>query len=948
MAKPVMTNNAPSAGHISWEAFNIQYDGVGYAVSAGSTDQRWVWWRFNGGAPAIEAGADIPANLTDDDLLLFRNSNGVAFRVQASNLVDGELIVDGSILADAIAVNQINSAHIITAGLDAGVIKFGEMSGGRITVGTLNGNRITANSVTANQIASRSIGTKQLAVGGENRANDPGFESGDFTQHSITSNASIGRAFETVVKRSGLQALKHTVLTAFSAGISAMFTNGAASDPLAHPLAKPGEVWRGGVWARCSTGATLKLRMSVQYRKISDPSVTFLGHYADYILLTDQWVWYPMEGAYPEDAGEDAYVMAQIALSDGAVGNIAYYDDIELVKRYDGSLLVDGSVTADAIAADTITANEIAAGSITTAEIAADAITANELAADAVTATHLTGKYLSAVILDIEDAIFAQPGFLDVKAQLMEAESAIFHDNVTRRGTNNFLQGLETAASGVTDPGTPPTLSATWPNVQMAGSPAGVGLFVDDAANEAFVLRNTGNVASIQVFNKTAGALIRTIASSQFAFTDTPYDITGDANWIYLATRSTIDLRVHIYRYDRFGVRDGTFDFDLMAADNMLNPQALAIAVSNGRLHTIHISSALAYRYRRIVIATLVSEQAFTTLPDISATSMGSLAGLDAEWTGAGYKLRLQPYHTARIQWSTQTMTLTDSADRALPFGETLVGSHETWTLDLFGKLYTHYRNSDSLGSKPYKYTWYDSDAGGLGLGESRPSPVRNYTAPKGAGIVVKTPMPPDDGTNDAPNTVRIYIDDWLQAPHYTEAELTSGRMFTVPATVTTASPSDSDFDDRASVTPGGYKSAKGDADGPIWSQYGDGTSRLGKNIKIDANGNWLGTGAASTVLTPTMSGVASHNVRIKEILPGVVLCWGYLDVDDTNLTRRDTGMVIPVGMRPAAQLIDASPQFGTTGKYRYFFGTDGMIEFEQTVANNGPFEGFSVVWTTT
>ena len=166
MAIPAITNNSPSAGNIAWGAFTIQYNGTSFAIPAGSTAQRWVWWRYNtgGGTSVIEAGPDIPTNLTDDDLVLFGNKNGIGLRVQSTSYVDGELLVDGSVFADAIASNQITSNKISTLGLDAGVIKFGEMSGERIAANTITAMRIAADTITANEIATDAITANEIAA----------------------------------------------------------------------------------------------------------------------------------------------------------------------------------------------------------------------------------------------------------------------------------------------------------------------------------------------------------------------------------------------------------------------------------------------------------------------------------------------------------------------------------------------------------------------------------------------------------------------------------------------------------------------------------------------------------------------------------------------------------------------------------------------------------------
>lgn len=132
MAIPTMLNNFPSAGYIAWGNFSIQLYGQVYSIPAASSNQRWVWWVFNNGAPAIVGGPEVPQTLGPDDLVLFANKNGVAVRVQSSTFVDGELIVDGSILTDAIAANQIVTEHM--------------------AVGSINGDRIQAKTITSDKV----------------------------------------------------------------------------------------------------------------------------------------------------------------------------------------------------------------------------------------------------------------------------------------------------------------------------------------------------------------------------------------------------------------------------------------------------------------------------------------------------------------------------------------------------------------------------------------------------------------------------------------------------------------------------------------------------------------------------------------------------------------------------------------------------------------------------
>jgi hypothetical protein len=140
VAVPTITNNSPQLGDIAWGPFTIQYNGVGYAIGAGSTSQRWVWWRY--AINTIEAGPDLPTDLTDDDLVLFGNKNGIGVRIQSSTLVDGELVVDGSILARAVSAeilvaNEIFSREGYFGTVQAEKIQSGSLSAALGLLGSL-------------------------------------------------------------------------------------------------------------------------------------------------------------------------------------------------------------------------------------------------------------------------------------------------------------------------------------------------------------------------------------------------------------------------------------------------------------------------------------------------------------------------------------------------------------------------------------------------------------------------------------------------------------------------------------------------------------------------------------------------------------------------------------------------------------------------------------------
>ncbi len=139
MATPEITDNFPSPGFISWAGFHIQYEGVGYEVLPGNTAERWTWWRLNDGSPILESGAEVPQDLTEDDVVLFGNKEGVGVRVQNATLIDGELLVDGSILAKSLNVNAVTTDHLLAGdALVEGLLRSGSTVTGIVTTNGLN------------------------------------------------------------------------------------------------------------------------------------------------------------------------------------------------------------------------------------------------------------------------------------------------------------------------------------------------------------------------------------------------------------------------------------------------------------------------------------------------------------------------------------------------------------------------------------------------------------------------------------------------------------------------------------------------------------------------------------------------------------------------------------------------------------------------------------------
>lgn len=124
---PVLVSNSPVVGSIAWPSFTIKYGGHTLNVPAGDTLDRYVVYRWSGTAGSIEE-TSVKPTLAPGDMILFVNNAGIAMRTFATVLLDGDLLVDGTITGDALAVNSINTDHIVAEGLDVRVLTSGVMN----------------------------------------------------------------------------------------------------------------------------------------------------------------------------------------------------------------------------------------------------------------------------------------------------------------------------------------------------------------------------------------------------------------------------------------------------------------------------------------------------------------------------------------------------------------------------------------------------------------------------------------------------------------------------------------------------------------------------------------------------------------------------------------------------------------------------------------------------
>lgn len=367
MALPVITNNSPTAGSIAWTATGMAYAGVNYSIAAGNSSNQFIWWQYNNGAPAMMSSNTLPT-LADADVLLFLNKGGIGALVPMMDVTDGSLLVSGSVLANAIAANQIQTYHL--------------------AADSVTTTALAAGAVTAENVAAGAITTDKLAVGtvGNSLVTNGSFEefTGGLPIGWALQNATNGGSSDVVsgVASSGAYALR-------------LIATGTTSDVrVRQDVTKqiPVSAVAGRKWyvaARVGAGTAVTKGFSLRVNWFTGTganSATPTTDVASNVAVATTWGVVEGQVTPPADA---AFMRIELLLVAPNVATNVYVDEVEAREVVVSAVIGDGAITTPKLVAGAVTASTIAAGAVTTTALAAGAVTASTIAAGAVTASNL-------------------------------------------------------------------------------------------------------------------------------------------------------------------------------------------------------------------------------------------------------------------------------------------------------------------------------------------------------------------------------------------------------------------------------------------------------------------------------------------------------------------------------------------------------------------------------
>ena len=357
-ASTTISHNTPIAGSITWTAFGLVYDGTQFAIPGGTTAGRYVWWKYNAGAasgvgsPTVHSGDELPADLTENDTVLFLNKFGVGQLLLESTVLDGSLIVKESIYARAIAADQIKAVHIDANAVTARHIDADAVTARNIAAGTITAEELAAGAITTDKLSVGSVGDS-LVVNGSFEEFKDGMPVGWETIAATSGSADV----VTGVSSSGVYALRLTSTVA-NANIRVRQTK-ANFIPVSSVANR-----RWYVSARI--GATVATTSGVYIRGnwFAADKTTIVGTsdiYANGALTVS---WTIREGQLGVPPATARYLALEVLHTNNNVATQMLVDELIAREVIISAQIGDGAVTATKILAGEVNATHIAANSI--------------------------------------------------------------------------------------------------------------------------------------------------------------------------------------------------------------------------------------------------------------------------------------------------------------------------------------------------------------------------------------------------------------------------------------------------------------------------------------------------------------------------------------------------------------------------------------------------------
>ncbi len=406
---------------ITWQGKLYRWDGTKYTATVPTTDLTGSIIASQIAAGAVDAtkfasGIEPVSNSTAGTLPTVKSTNVITWQGKlyrwdgskySAEVAVGDMV--GQIAATQIADNAITTPKLAANSVAAGKIAANAVTANTVAADAITAGKIAAGAVNTRELAAGSVTAGKLVVTATDAVNvDPFFQDAD-----MWANANFTR--KTVEGAPGPNVLAATIATS-------MQVPAAYRTPI-----DTSKTYLFETWFIATAAQTNRAFASIRFYDVN--GVLLTG--ADAPNPGAGWpgtnasagnFYFPAVGAvtpttwtrtaltvgpngvaqFPAKA---AYFTAGAYLNYGSVAPIveSQWGGFRVTEMARGELIVDGAVTANAIAAGAVTAGKIAANAVTANEIAANAITTAKIQAGAVTTAELAAGAVTASKMVITD-----------------------------------------------------------------------------------------------------------------------------------------------------------------------------------------------------------------------------------------------------------------------------------------------------------------------------------------------------------------------------------------------------------------------------------------------------------------------------------------------------------------------------------------------------------------
>lgn len=315
-------------------------------VPAGITTARLAILSYNGAVndvlyldDIVLSRTAIPNELGPDDQLLFLNKSGIGIFAESTNVLDGSLLVTGSVLADGIGANQITAVKIRSTTLETRHFKADQ----------IEGNAIKANQISANHIIAGAISAEKLSIGAmsSNLCPNPFFEDWLVGATMPQKWAQIGgTGFSGTITRETALTLSGSI----SLSMTAAASNTAAITPTDYiPVIPDVSVFATGYYAGIQTSGVITngAAIAIYYY---DASYAYISSGSQQQDITGNSTIQAVQ--YVGTSPSNAKYMRPVLLSSST--QKVYWDNIEIGNRIVGVSIADGAIDGKLITGATL------------------------------------------------------------------------------------------------------------------------------------------------------------------------------------------------------------------------------------------------------------------------------------------------------------------------------------------------------------------------------------------------------------------------------------------------------------------------------------------------------------------------------------------------------------------------------------------------------------------